>query len=72
MMIENWVDENFHKLVEIRRWLHQHPEVGFDEHETSQYCQKFMKDLGFEIHQTENWFLLRLRDWEWFHIGCPL
>lgn len=54
MMIENWVDDNFHKFVEIRRWLHQHPEVGFEEYETSQYCQKFMKDLGFEIYQTES------------------
>ena len=52
-MIENWVDNNFQKLVTIRRWLHQHPEVGFDEHDTSKYCQNLMKDLGFEIHQTE-------------------
>ena len=51
-MIENWVDNNFQKLVTIRRWLHQHPEVGFDEHDTSKYCQNIMKDLGFEIHQT--------------------
>ena len=51
-MIENWIDNNFQKLVTIRRWLHQHPEVGFDEHDTSKYCQNFMKDLGFEIHQT--------------------
>ena len=53
MMIENWVDKNFQKLVEIRRWLHQHPEVGFNEYETSQYCQNFMKDLGCTIYQTE-------------------
>ena len=52
-MIQNWTKNNFQKLVEIRRWLHQHPEVGFDENETSQYCQNFMKDLGLEIHQTE-------------------
>ena len=53
MMIENWIDNNFQILVEIRRWLHQHPEVGFDEHKTSQYCQNYMKELGLEIHQTE-------------------
>ena len=53
MLIESWVDENFQKIVDIRRWLHQHPEVGFDEHETSKYCQNYMKSLGFKIHQTE-------------------
>ena len=37
----------------MRRWLHQHPEVGFNEHETTQYCQNIMKNLGFTIHQTE-------------------
>jgi len=53
MIIDNWVDNNFERLVEIRRWLHQHPEVGFNEHKTSQYCQTIMQNLGFEIQQTE-------------------
>ena len=52
MLIKTWVDENFQRIVDIRRWLHQHPEVGFNEHETSRYCQNYMIDLGFEIHQT--------------------
>ena len=53
MLIETWVDNNFHKLVEIRRWLHQHPEVGFNEHQTSKYCKDLMRDLGCKIYQTK-------------------
>ena len=30
-MIDKWLDANFEKLVGIRRWIHQHPEVGFNE-----------------------------------------
>ena len=52
-MLNLWLDDNFQKVVEIRRWLHQHPEVGFNEHETSKYCQKLMQEMGFEIHQTK-------------------
>ena len=52
-MLNSWLDKNFKKVVEIRRWLHQHPEVGFDEHETSKYCQNLMQEMGFEIHQTK-------------------
>ena len=52
-MLNSWLDDNFQKVVEIRRWLHQHPEVGFNEHETSKYCQKLMQEMGFEIHQTK-------------------
>ena len=53
-MIDNWLDTNFQKLVEIRRWLHRHPEVGFNEYETSQYCKKLMSDLGLDIYQNDD------------------
>ena len=53
MLIKSWIEENFQKIIDIRRWLHQHPEVGFDEHETSKYCQDYMMALGDEIHRTE-------------------
>jgi len=52
-MLNSWLDKNYQKVVEIRRWLHQHPEVGFDEHETSKYCQNLMQEMDFEIHQTK-------------------
>tara|TARA_B100001029_G_C15061379_1_gene458815 strand:- start:459 stop:1619 length:1161 start_codon:yes stop_codon:yes gene_type:complete len=52
-MINSWIDKNFDKLVDIRRWLHQHPEVGFQEYQTSEYCQSILKKLGLKIHQNQ-------------------
>ena len=52
-MLNTWLVNNFERLIEIRRWLHQHPEVGFNEYETSQYCQKLMVDMGYDIVQNE-------------------
>ena len=52
-MIDKWLEANFEKLVEIRRWLHSHPEVGFDEHETTRYCQNLMSELGMDIHKNK-------------------
>ena len=52
-MLNTWLVNNFERLIEIRRWLHQHPEVGFNEHETSQYCQKLMVDMGYDIVQND-------------------
>ena len=53
-MIDKWLEANFEKLVEIRRWLHRHPEVGFDEHETTRYCQNLMSELGLNIHNNNH------------------
>ncbi|MEP0548213.1 MAG: amidohydrolase [Rhodothermales bacterium] len=44
-------DEGFHDLlIELRRHLHQYPEVGFREHETSRYLRACLETYGFEIH----------------------
>jgi amidohydrolase len=53
MLINNWIEENFQKIIDIRRWLHQHPEIGFYEHETSKYCQNLMKELGYIISKND-------------------
>ena len=37
-------------LIELRRHLHQYPEVGFREHETSRYLRACLETYGFEIH----------------------
>ena len=52
-MINDWLNKNFNRIVKIRRWLHQHPEVGFNEHNTSNYCKKIMKEMGYTISQTK-------------------
>ncbi|WP_199911557.1 M20/M25/M40 family metallo-hydrolase [Dongshaea marina] len=32
-----------------RRYLHQHPELGREEHHTSSYCQQVLRELGYSI-----------------------
>ena len=36
-------------LIEIRRTLHQHPELGFEELWTSQFLAKTLRNLGLEV-----------------------
>ena len=52
-MVKQWLDNNFERVIEIRRWLHKHPEVGFNEHNTSNYCKNIMKQYGYHITQNE-------------------
>ena len=49
---ESWISDNFKKLIDIRRWLHRNPEIGFDEHKTSEYLKKLLLDSGYTITQT--------------------
>ena len=49
---ESWVSDNFKKLIDIRRWLHRNPEIGFDEYKTSEYLKKLLLDSGYTITQT--------------------
>lgn len=37
-------------IVETRRLLHQHPELGYEEHWTSHYIAQRLAKLGFEVH----------------------
>lgn len=39
------------KMIEMRRYLHQHPEIGFEEHNTSRYVSEILTGLGIE-HRT--------------------
>lgn len=45
------IENIFPKIVAIRRHIHQHPELSFQEYETSAYIQQQLGDLGipFEI-----------------------
>lgn len=36
-------------VIAARRWLHQHPELSFEEVNTSQYIQKRLTELGIEF-----------------------
>jgi amidohydrolase len=37
------------RLVELRKQLHQHPELAFEEHETARAVAQFVRDLGLSV-----------------------
>jgi amidohydrolase len=39
----------FPKILEVRRHLHKHPELSFQEFKTSEYIQKHLKEAGIEF-----------------------
>lgn len=41
----------FDEMVEIRRYLHQHPELSFQEKQTANYIASFYEKLGIEVQQ---------------------
>lgn len=43
--IHNSIDNSYSEMVEIRRYLHQHPELSFQETKTAQYIADFYKEL---------------------------
>ena len=40
------------KLIETRRRIHQHPELGFEEHETAGLAAGWLKELGLEVQEN--------------------
>ena len=44
--IARWLDE----FTAIRRDLHAHPELGFEEHRTARVVQERLAALGIEYH----------------------
>jgi len=46
------LEESYHEMVEIRRYLHQHPELSFQEVNTAKYIADFYKDLGIEVREN--------------------
>ena len=39
------------ELVDLRRDLHAHPELGFQEQRTSDIVANFLQQLGIEVHR---------------------
>ena len=49
--IDQMVTDFKSKQIEIFRWLHQHPELAYQEFDTSQYIHKYLEKLpGVEVH----------------------
>ncbi|MBA2613696.1 MAG: amidohydrolase [Bacteroidetes bacterium] len=48
-IIKDLAKQYFTKVLEIRRHLHQHPELSFKEFETSKYIQKQLSEAGISF-----------------------
>ena len=51
MPILNRIAEFHAEMTEWRRDLHAHPELGFEEHRTSDFVAAKLRDFGIEVHQ---------------------
>ena len=49
-----WLNDNKQLIIDFRRWLHQHPELGFQEFETSEYIKKMLTKKGYHIVQNQS------------------
>lgn len=46
MNITQTIAAHVQEMIEIRRYLHMHPELSFEETKTAKYIQQFYRDLG--------------------------
>jgi amidohydrolase len=51
-MLNDWLSKNKNIIIELRHWLHKHPEVGFNEFKTAAHIQGLLMSAGYEITQT--------------------
>ena len=45
------LERNFEETIKIRRYLHQHPELSFEEEETPKLIARFLKEMGIEVRE---------------------
>lgn len=43
------IESKTDKMIEIRRYLHEHPELSFEEKETGKYIANFYKDMDVDV-----------------------
>ncbi|MEQ9217467.1 MAG: M20 family metallopeptidase [Cyclobacteriaceae bacterium] len=46
--IKSLADQNYDKVLDIRRHLHANPELSFEEFKTAEFIEKTLKSLGFD------------------------
>ena len=51
MDIKQVINDNYDSMVELRRYMHQHPEISFQEMNTKKWIYDQIKDLGLDIRQ---------------------
>jgi amidohydrolase len=49
MDIRSEIKDHHEELIDLRRWFHMHPELGFKEFKTSEKIAKYLRDLGFRV-----------------------
>jgi len=52
--VKEKADHYFHKVVEIRRHLHQHPELSFQEEQTAQFVFQTLESMGLQPQRMAN------------------
>src|SRR5690625_7174199 len=50
--IETMIEEHFSEMIDIRRYLHEHPELSFQEYETAKYIAQYYDTLGIPYEQN--------------------
>ena len=46
-LVSTWIEDNKQLIIDFRRWLHRHPELGFEERQTSSYLKETHKDICY-------------------------
>jgi len=49
--IKSQSDEIFHQVIAWRRHLHAHPELSYEEYETSKYVANILENMGLEVQK---------------------
>tara|TARA_Y100001970_G_C14234653_1_gene860996 strand:- start:1517 stop:2677 length:1161 start_codon:yes stop_codon:yes gene_type:complete len=49
MNIDSWIELNKQKIINLRRWLHRNPEIGFNEFNTASHLSKILSEAGYNI-----------------------
>lgn len=52
--VDRWIESNRDFIIHLREWLHQHPEIGFQEHKTSEHLKSILKEKGYSIIQNKD------------------
>ena len=52
--IKENVDKIYHEMVKVRRIIHENPELGDEEFETSKLIKKFLTENGIEFFEIIN------------------
>src|SRR5690625_1213806 len=47
--VERLIEQHLQEMIDIRRYLHQHPELSFQEYETAKYISRFYQNLQIPV-----------------------